>query len=198
MKPHGRVLTTAPEVEPLTLDEAKEHLREDGMGQDALISALIVAARQWVETRAWRALITQEWDMYYRRPTGACALVVPMPPTQSVDAVTYIDAAGDSKVMDPADYVVDTASQPARIYPVTAWPAMSDVSGAVVVAVTAGFGDDPEDVPQHYRQAMLLVLGHWYANRESVVVGTIAAHVPEAAQALLDLDHARSLMGFAG
>ena len=35
------------------------------------------------------------------------------------------------------------------------------------------------------RAAMLLMIGHWYANREAVVIGTITSEVPLAVNALL-------------
>jgi len=49
----------------------------------------------------------------------------------------------------------------------------------------AGYGAKRSDVPEQARQAMLLMIGDWYSNRESVVVGTITSEVPNTAKALM-------------
>lgn len=107
-------------------------------------------------------------------------LLLPRPPLQGVEAVTYTDGAGTEQTLDPSAYVVDTASEPGRITPVSTWPAGTDVR----IRYTAGYGDNEDNVPQRYRQGIRLLVGHWYANRESVVIGTIATSVPHAADAL--------------
>jgi uncharacterized phiE125 gp8 family phage protein len=49
----------------------------------------------------------------------------------------------------------------------------------------AGYGDDAEDVPQAIRQAMMLMIGHWYENREDTLgVGNIQ-RIPQGSEYLL-------------
>ncbi len=55
------VLVTAPIEEPVSLAEAKLHLRVDYSNDDLLIAALITAARQHAENDTRRALVTQTW-----------------------------------------------------------------------------------------------------------------------------------------
>ena len=52
-----------PSAEPLSLAEAKLHLRvgADITEDDGLIAALIVTARQQAEHRTGRALVSQQW-----------------------------------------------------------------------------------------------------------------------------------------
>ena len=56
-------LTVPPAGEPLTLAEAKPHLRVDLNDDDALITALISAAREQVEFLTGQRLITQTWEL---------------------------------------------------------------------------------------------------------------------------------------
>jgi uncharacterized phiE125 gp8 family phage protein len=174
-------VVTPPANEPINLDEAKAQCRVDGDYEDALLTAYIQAAREHGEGMAERAFITQTIEAVFPRfPSPGWPVMLPRPPLLAVESVTYTDSAGEEQVLDHAAYAVDTVSEPGRITPVGSWP----VSTNVRVRYTAGYGDEAEDVPQCYRQGIRLLVGHWYANRESVVIGTIATNVPQAADAL--------------
>lgn len=56
-------LVTAPGTEPITLTEAKAHLRLEESFDDTTVTALIVAARQYIEKVCWRGLISQTWEL---------------------------------------------------------------------------------------------------------------------------------------
>jgi uncharacterized phiE125 gp8 family phage protein len=56
-------LITAPIAEPVTLPEAKLHLRVDTTDDDTLITTLITAAREMAETITRRALVSQQWKI---------------------------------------------------------------------------------------------------------------------------------------
>lgn len=194
----GRTLVSAPAVEPVSLTEAKLHLREDGSAQDSLIEdVLIPAARQWVEDRQWRSLITQTWDFTFDRFPSTKRLDLPLPPLQSVTSVSYYDSDNASQTYASANYVVDASRTPGMIYLLegSTWPDTYERPSAVTVRAVCGYGDAGTDVPIKMRQAMYLLIGHWYANRESVVVGTISSQVHDTVGALLGLDHARKMIG---
>ena len=162
-------LSAKPYPEPLSLTETKLHLREDVTAQDALIRAAIKAAREKVETDTHRALITQTW--VERLDAFPAEFKVHQPPLQSVTSITYTDTSGDTQTLSSSVYTVDIYSLPGRI--VTAygesWPSTRDVPNAVAMTFVAGYGDDRGDVPRPLRQAMLLLVGAWYENREDVV-----------------------------
>lgn len=193
----GRTLVTAPAVEPITLTEAKEHLREDGVGQDSLIEdVLIPAARQYVEKRTWRALITQTWDFtWYRFPIGP-GLGLSLPPLQSVTSVTYYDTDNALQTFASSNYIVDTSMEPGtiRLLEGVSWPDTYARPSAVIVRAVVGYGV-AADVPAQYKHAMNLLVGHWYANREGVVTGTVSTRVQDTVDALMELDHARAMIG---
>jgi uncharacterized phiE125 gp8 family phage protein len=187
-------LVTPPLAEPVSLAEAKAHLRVDTDSDDALIARLITAARGLVEAQQRRALVTQTWDLTldgwpeWDRRYGAIAIRLPLPPCQSVGPITYLDPNGVLTTMPGADYVIDLGDRmtPARVQPLRgrSWPALARVPGAVTVRFIAGYGA-AEDVPATTRQAILLLVGHYYDNREAVITGATAAELPMAVAALL-------------
>ena len=178
---------TGPAKEPLTLEEAKAHLRVQNAAGDALIGRLIKAARHWAETYTARALITQTWELGLDRfPVGE--IEVPRPPLKSVESITYIDSVGGTQVLAAGKYRVDADSEPGRITPVQggAWPTTRAVTTAVTVRFTAGYGAAGSHVPEDIRQAMLLLVGSFYEHREDIVVGETAVRLPRGAEALLN------------
>jgi uncharacterized phiE125 gp8 family phage protein len=178
-------LVTPPANEPVTLQEAKDHLRVAGGADDALISELIVAAREMAEAATWRALITQTWN-WTLDDFGGLARGVPKAPLQSVTSITYIDGAGAAQVLDPAAYKVDAVSQPGRIVPAygQCWPAARAEINAVTVRIVAGYGSTGAAVPRTIRQGMLLALTDLYENRQSEIVGAAVSRFTQTAERL--------------
>ena len=153
-----------------SLAEAKAHLRLDGDAEDSLIGALIAAARVSVETETRRALIAQSWRAFVEAwPEDGVTL--PVVPALSVEAVRAIDAEGEATVLDEDDYEFDPADCSVTIDP---------VAGAVRYEIdfTAGYGSSGVDVPQPLRQAIRLLVTHWYEHRSAVVLGDSATAIP--------------------
>lgn len=195
-------LVTAPAEEPVSLAEAKAHLRVDIADDDTLISGLIVAARQQVETRLRRALVTQTWDLFldyfpgrwhWHRsghvgqqlgsdPTAAyChrgAFRLPMPKLQSVTSIAYVDTAGTTRTLDPSAYRV-AAGTPGRIAPAYGlyWPPTRPEIDAVTIRFVGGYGAATA-VPECIRRGMLLYVGHLYLHREEVTTVPQGAKEP--------------------
>lgn len=183
----ARTLVTPPAVEPITVAEAKSHLRVEISDDDTLIGNLVKAVRQHAETVLRRALITQTWDLFLDAfPSANGAIAVPLPPLQTVGSIKYVDANGITQTLSSAKYKVDVATAPARIVPAydEDWPKTREEINAVTVRFTAGYGAAGSNVPEKIRQAMLLVIGHWYENREEVVIGGAPAPIPFAAKSL--------------
>lgn len=161
--------TSAPAETPITLAEAKAHARVDHADEDALITSLIEAATRHIDGRhayLGRCLVTQSWE-YRTHGFPDCGLIeLPLPPLQSVSAVTYVDDAGAVQTLAIDQYVVDTATyagQVRRAYDVV-WPVTRLEDFAVRVAFTAGFGDAAA-VPQPIKTALLMMVKQLYDKR---------------------------------
>lgn len=153
--------------EPVTLAEAKRHLRETlvDTDNDTDISAAIKAARLMCEERLQRTLITSTWVLTL--DAFPDAIKVPMPRLIAVSQLQYLDTAGASQVLDPADYLVDIKSEPGYIVPGVnlAWPTTQDRINAVTVTYTAGYGAAASDVPADLKHWIKMALTDLYEMR---------------------------------
>jgi len=173
-------LTTPPAAEPVTLDDAKAHLRVDTTDDDALITSLISAARARAEWHTGRAFVTQSWTLWLDGWPGI--IEIPLPPLQSVASVTAYALDDSATVLDAATYQVDTASSPARLTlkPNASPPVALRRINAIAIVFTAGYGEAGSDVPAPVREAILKIVANFYVNR-----GDAAAVTPAEALALL-------------
>lgn len=186
-------LVTAPAAEPLDLEtEVKAHLRVDIADDDLFIAGLMAGAREFLEEAARRAFVTQTWRLNLDGwPDDSDEIELPRPPLQSVSSITYTDSEGNETTWSSDEYLVDTDSEPGRIVVANgySWPGASLRSmNPIQITYVAGYGD-PEDVPQRWKRAMLLLIGHWYENREVIVAtGAIPKEIPLAVDSLIWLD----------
>lgn len=168
-------------AEPITLAQAKAHLRVTDTSEDDYITALIPAARGWVENYTGHVLVQREiveqrdnfgrFIELHRRPL----LADPAP------EITYIDTDGTEQTY--ADGEFQLSRFPARIFPAVdgSWPSLWRYGG-VTITYTAGYTAGQE--PQELIQAMYLLIGHWFATRVAVNVGNIVSEVPLAVESL--------------
>lgn len=183
-------VTVAPAVEPVTVAQAKRHLRINWTDDDEDIADYISAARQWCEQGIRRALITQTIQALIQLPEpvmgrlsgqiGRPGWPIELPQTAmgTLQAVSLAEietqiATFDSLVLTD-DYLVDTGSEPGRIWLAAAaiakWSVSLNYPGAVPrvrVTYTAGYGATRDTVPFTIRQAILNATAHLYENREA-------------------------------
>lgn len=197
-------VTTAPKAEPVSLEIAKAHLRVDSGNEDELVAMYLQSARGWAEGFLGRALITQTllWTMkreptlgmhsvrnewwWWGRSTRHEAIELPRAPVQSVGFVKYVDDLGVAATIDPANYTVDTALEPARL--VIDWDAVSSATATSIawplrhlqVQFVAGYGADGTSVPPTITNGILLLTAFLYEHR-----GDAGGDMPPAAERLL-------------
>ena len=179
-------LKTPPSTEPVSLKEAKNHCRvdDDITNDDSLIRSFIKAARQKAETYTRRQLITATYELHL--DAFPHTISPPRPPLIDVTSIKYWDADGAEQTVHSDDYQVDVASTVGRIRPNKdkSWPSTYGEMGDVVVEYVAGYGNR-DQVPDQIKSAILLIVGHLYEHRETVIVGTGAVPLPHGANDLL-------------
>lgn len=180
-------LKTPPAAHPVTLEDAKSHLRVDGGDEDAYIADLIAKATRAAEQHCDRAFVAQTWVVSLDAfPSLGKMIALPMPPLMSVKSVTYIDTDGAEQTLAPANYQASKRS-PAVIAPAPgkSWPTtQAGRLDAVGIEIEVGYGDAAA-VPAPIHHAILLLVAHWYENREPVNVGNIINNMPFTVDALL-------------
>lgn len=162
--------------EMITLANAQLHLRLDTVGgahpDDSLVDTLIAAAREDAEKYTGLAIADQQAEIIFDEFSDD--LLLDVWPVQSITSITYVDTAGATQTLSASEYVVDYYSKPVLIRPVTAWPQTKEITNAVKVSFYAGFTDylspNPYPMPKAIKQAMLLMIGHLYQNREAISV----------------------------
>jgi uncharacterized phiE125 gp8 family phage protein len=167
-------------AEPISVDEAKAHIGLlDDTSRDDLIEGYITAARMWVENHTGHVLVQREFTD--TRDRFGRFIELHRRPVVLVDAITYTAADGTSQPYADGVYSIDRS--PARIFPALNgwWPSLGR-NGSVTVTYTAGY--DPGQEPRPLLQAILLLVGHWWTNRETVVIGAAVNEVPFAVESL--------------
>ena len=174
-------LVTPPAAEPVTLAEAKAHLKVDTTADDTLITSLVTAARARAEWHTGRAFVTQSWTLWLDAWPESGLIEIPLPPLQSVTQVKTYALDDTPSVLGPSVYHVDGASAPARLAGKIdfAPPANLRAVNAVEITFTAGYVA-ASAVPWPIKQAILQIVADLYANR-----GDEADIVSSAAEALL-------------
>jgi len=193
---------TPPTVEPVTLAEARDHLKLDTSGSpashpdDDLVESLISAARDRAESYTRRTFCQATWEFYLDRFPAENYIEIPRPPLISITSLKYTLWDGsEESLTENTDFVVDTVSHYGRIvleYSKT-WPTHTlHPSNPIKIRFVAGYAstsspaDYRENVPKVFKQAILLIVGHLYNHREDTIVGVNMMSIPKGAEWLMD------------
>lgn len=161
------LVVTPPATEPLTLVEAKLQTRVTHAHEDDLLNALIATAREWIEQRTWRQLVSATLQLRMDRFPAGREIVLPRPRLVSVSSIQYL-SGGVWTTLAADRYEVDTTSVPGRLRLDDAgWPAIDDALGAVRIQFVCGYGT-AADVPGPIKMAMRLLISGLYDSRSQL------------------------------
>ena len=195
-------LITAPAAEPVTLQEAKDQLRIVDTAEDTKLALFITAAVAYTQEYLSRVLIEQTWEMILDAFPYGGVIEVDLPPLISVVSIKYMDENDTEQTWDATKYTVDV-DQPYNglIYPAIneSYPSTRNYPKAVTIQFVAGYengGASPpvlaDNVPPVIHQAILLLIGHMWENRESTTLAVDVKTIPMGYDALLAMYKLRS------
>ena len=173
-------ITVQPATEPITLEEAKEHLRVDFSEEDDYINTLIKTARKYCESYTNKYFITQTWrqnlDFFPR------AIQLKVNPVISLTSLKYYDTTESQQTItdDSDNFQKDFLDDVGSIHEglVNAFPSVGNTINPIEIITVCGYGD-ASDVPNNIKHAMKILISHLYENREgvNVVVGGLAMQI---------------------
>jgi uncharacterized phiE125 gp8 family phage protein len=173
-----------PASEPITLDEAKAHCEIFTSDWDVMLQGMIKAATAAVETTTRRRLITQ--DVQFRRTGLGGHVTLPVAPIQSVIEVVYQDTANVEQTLPDTEYRLRRDRQPNALVPahLKVWPAVLSDVDTVAITLRVGYGLAAA-VPADIKVALLMLIGHYFANREAVTTDGPGVEMPMSVSSLL-------------
>jgi uncharacterized phiE125 gp8 family phage protein len=179
------ILLSGPALEPISLDEAKAFLKVEMADDDDVIAALIAGARVHVEAQTRRALITQSWRLVRDAWPDDGRIEVLLTPLQAVTGVRIYRIDGTTQSLDASSFVVQQGAAPGVLSFNAPPPAPGRPICGIELDVTVGYGDAAADVPAALRQAIRMLVAHWYDNRGVIAVGGTLAVLPDAVAPLI-------------
>jgi uncharacterized phiE125 gp8 family phage protein len=176
------VVKTESPVEPFTLTDAKEHLRIDYDDDDNLVTGMIKPAREYCENWTGRAFIEKTLEYSLMSFPFERSFRLPYQPVTAISSMKYTDSDGvEHSMSEGSDYLTDTDGGQVVLPYGGSWPSATLYPvRPIKVAYSVG-----GSVPETVKQAIYLLLGHWYENREAVMVGTITKEIEFSVHSLL-------------
>ena len=184
------VRVTAPSALPISVAEAKAQMRVEGNDEDTIIERLINAAVAFVDVQGVLgfAMITQTWGQWVGPNPGT--VMLSLGPVQSVSAIKYYDINGTLQTATLANFNVFGTPNRITISPKTgyAWPVTQTRDDAIKIEYVIGYGATSASVPQTVRHALMMLVAHWYENRENELIGTISKTLPFGFDDILNIE----------
>ena len=177
---HRFQIVSAPAVEPITVSEAKAQMRIEHSDDDALIARLIDVAVSFVDVRGalGKAMISQTWGEWLG--PNPSVVYLSLGPVQSVSAIKYYDTTNALQSDTLSNYNVLGTSGRTVVSPKTgfSWPTTFQRDDAIKIEYVIGYGATRADIPSSVRHALLMLVAHYYENREIELVGVNSKTLP--------------------
>ncbi|WP_312420188.1 head-tail connector protein [Shinella sp.] len=173
-----------PAAEPITLAEAKAHLRLETDDEDALLAALIRTARDHLESETGLCLITRTLRLYLDGWPDGQMIQITRGPVQTIETLTVYDELGDPVEVALAGAVLDGTARPARLF-LPDRPETRRALNGIEIDFTAGFGESGADVPDTLKRALLLHVAAMFELRGVVSLDDQPGAVPQGYDRLI-------------
>jgi uncharacterized phiE125 gp8 family phage protein len=191
MSRYRLALVSRDNPQAITLADAKKQveLGSSNTAHDGHLLSLITAASLFTEQRLGHALILGTWDFFRNSfPVSVLPIVLPLAPLSSVTSIKYYAPDGTLTTWGSSNYTA-IPREPSEIHlaPNCNWPAIQTRVESVQVRFVAGYGTTPDAVPMPLRQAVLMLVAHWFETRGASgdKVGAAIAEVPLAYESLV-------------
>lgn len=177
-----------PAVAPIAAAALRTRLRLNDPGEDAELEELLASAAEQFEEEARRPVLATTYRQNLSCwPCGP--IVLGRGGVTAVTAVGWYDADGERHDLDADQWRAELLTPPARVSLLVPPDAVTTEAGIEVATVgyvefTAGWAD-AGSVPRRVRTAIMLLAGHWYANREAYHEGTLN-ELPQGWRAVID------------
>ena len=184
----GLKVITEPATEPVTLIEASLFIRYTQSLQNDVITALITAARRYVESWTNRTLVTTTYE-YYVEDFSRCSpqeIQIPKSTINSITSITYIDGNGDTQTLENTVYGFDNVSPINTVFllPTQSWPDVQTQPNAVKITFPAGYGNAAA-VPENFKTVIKMRVAELFEHREANT--TAPRHPNSMMEALLSI-----------
>ena len=162
--------------------DLKTFLRVDHSEEDTLIEALRLAAVQYVENYCNVKCGSVSAVMYLDK--FPVQWEVPVGPVTAVGSITYNIGSATTTTLSTDNYFVDLKRKPARISVINVPDVYDHVYNGVQINLTIGYAE--ASLPEAMIQAIRLLVGHYYEQRQETIAGTIITNIPSGIHSLLN------------
>ncbi|MFW0776210.1 MAG: head-tail connector protein [Rickettsiales bacterium] len=195
-------IASYPVAEPITIEEAKNHLNIDleYSDEDNLIESYIVAARTYCEQYLGYPLVRTAFNWSFNSFESS-EIEMPVGRAIAINSITYVDTAQSPNVQTLSTdvYALDSGVNPPVLYLKygQSWPSVRGGRNDITVNFASGFDDSgasPRDyddqMPEAIKSAIKLILGELWLIRERTT--DIQTYKNDAADNLLMFYRSRS------
>lgn len=167
------VVQTANTFEPVTKTQAKKQLEiaPSDTSHDSQIDDLIQAAREAFEHDTQIVTAAQTLDVYLGTFPSQDFQLPKRPILSGLTSIVHFDLLNNEQTVSTDIYSFDQTSNAVRLNYTKTWPNTYERWDAVRVRAVYGY-TDADQIPQAYKQAMLLWIAYHFENRDMLAIDT--------------------------
>jgi len=158
------VQTVAPAAEPLLLADAKTFMHILENDEDALITSMIVSAREYAENYTNRQFEIATWELITE--DIYCGLTIPKSTVTEIVKIEYMDSDEAYQELSTDDYYLYFEYGAAKLE-FSSIPSYKDDKRAIKITFKAGYTSVPSSIVSYLKT----LVSTMYENRELYILG---------------------------